>query len=71
MKVRVEITLDVDPEAWRDEMLVDPAAPARDIRADVRAWVAQDVSIGLRDRGLLLDGSPKWRKPVTGSSDPS
>lgn len=50
MKVRVAVTLDVDPEAWTLTYGVEgPAA----IRADVQAYATSMLTEHFRDQGVL------------------
>lgn len=53
MKVRIEMSLDIDAEAWREEMMADPDVSVREVREDVKSWVKSELTISLSDRGLL------------------
>lgn len=37
--VRVELIVQVDPKAWAEDMMGDPAALQTDVRRDVKRWV--------------------------------
>lgn len=50
MKIKIEFTLDVDPEAWSSNYGVKGAA---EIREDVRAYVQNDVTEFFRSNGYL------------------
>ncbi|AXH46928.1 hypothetical protein I5G67_gp092 [Mycobacterium phage Aminay] len=56
MKVRIEITVDVDVDAWRQEMIADSHATIDEVRQDVRTWARSEVALGLSDRGVLRAG---------------
>lgn len=50
MKVRIVLTLNIDPEAWATEYGLEKS----EVRDDVRLWVQGEVMEGLNDRGMLL-----------------
>jgi hypothetical protein len=50
MKVRITLTVEIDPEAWT---LNYGVAGAPDIRADVRAYIADLTTEQLRTAGIL------------------
>ena len=54
MKIKIAMTFDIDPDAWREEMLADPDAPASEVRRDVRSWISAELGFSLGDRGLLV-----------------
>lgn len=53
MRVRVEVTLDVDAEAWCSEYGVERA----DVRTDVKSHAEQSLLAHFDDLGLLLPSS--------------
>lgn len=53
MKVRVEITLDIDTEAWSLEYGVEGASA---IREDVKTHVTQSTLAHFSGMGLLVGG---------------
>lgn len=53
MKVRVTLSIDVDPEAWTDTYGIEGAA---EIRADVKQYVRGLVSgCAAADEGAIVD----------------
>ena len=48
MSVRVTLSLDIDPEAWREAY-----GDEVDVREDVREYVRQSIEVWLADQGLL------------------
>jgi hypothetical protein len=53
MKVRVTITLDIDPDAWALEYGCD----VDEVREDVRAYVTNSTYANLAGLGLLTNGA--------------
>ena len=49
MLVKIEFTVDIDPEAWAAEYEVERHA----VRSDVRQYVETTVRAVLADRGVL------------------
>jgi hypothetical protein len=49
MKVRVAVTLDIDPEAWALEY----GLPIAETRTDVRAWAASSLHQLAEGMGIL------------------
>lgn len=56
MKVRIEMTVDIDVPAWQDQMMCDGEASPAQVRRDAIAWATNEVITGMSDRGLLRDG---------------
>lgn len=54
MKIRTVVTVDINAEAWREDMMVDECNSALELRADVRSWVRTLVLMELSDRELLI-----------------
>lgn len=52
MKVRVEMTVDIDVDAWRRDMMADAHASTADVRRDVQNWAHAEIRLGLVDRSL-------------------
>ncbi|QNJ57053.1 hypothetical protein L3Y21_gp009 [Gordonia phage Rabbitrun] len=52
MKVRVEVTLDIDTESWSANYGIEGGA---EIRKDVKAHAAHTLTETFRDMGLLAD----------------
>jgi hypothetical protein len=52
VRIRIELSVDLDEEAWADEYGVDGAAA---IRADVRGYVRNAVREHLVDRDLARE----------------
>lgn len=52
MKIRVEMTLDVDPEAWMEAYDVEKS----EVRDHVKTYLASAVPQALREAGLLIAG---------------
>ena len=52
MKIKIEITLDINPEVWTLEYGV---AGAKAIREDVRAYAVSGVTEHFRDLGVLAE----------------
>lgn len=52
MKVAVNLTLDIDPDAWADEYGVEAA----DVAQDVERHVTNTVNAHLNSLGLLTGG---------------
>lgn len=52
MKVRVEMTVDIDVDAWRRDMMADTHASTADVRRDVQDWAHAEIRLGLVDRSL-------------------
>lgn len=50
MKVRIELTVEVDADGWAMTYGVEPDAAA--IRKDVREWAKQTI-LGAQDEGLI------------------
>lgn len=54
MKIRIDLALNIDRDAWERDMCdVDNPGQAH-VRTDVREWVAHLVHTALDERGLLV-----------------
>jgi len=56
MRVKIEVTLDIDPEAWT---LAYGVSGAQEIREDVRAYALNGVVEHFREQGLLVEEGQK------------
>lgn len=52
MKIKVTLTLDIDPEAWTENYGVESA---EEIREDVQSYAHNVITEQLRDVGVLDD----------------
>lgn len=52
MKIKIEVTLDIDPEIWT---LSYGVAGAKEIREDVRAYAVNGITEHFRDLGVLTE----------------
>lgn len=50
MKVRVEFTIDIDPEAWAEEYGVERS----EVREDVKQHFVSDAFMSAADLGVLI-----------------
>ena len=48
MKVKIEFTVDIDPEAWAEEY----GLARGDVREDVKAWVSSQTITQIHTEGL-------------------
>lgn len=53
MKISINFTLDVDPEAWAVDYGIEGGAPA--VRADVKTYVQNTVHDHLQGLGMLTE----------------
>jgi len=56
MRVKIEVTVDIDPEVWA---LAYGVSGAKEIREDVRAYARNAILDGFRDQGLLIEEGQK------------
>lgn len=54
MKVRINYTIDVDPDGWRRQY-GSPGTDLAEIRADIQAYAETLMTDHCRDLGLLKD----------------
>ena len=57
MKVKIEITVDIDPEAWMDEF----GSERCEVRKEVKGFVKGEIMETLGDRGVLRRDVPPRR----------